>query len=138
MMQQSDPDHSIYAVAVACSDLFDLYLKSPRTAETRRDVAAELLGRFNLWAAYVGAFALPKASLDARLADHDDVRDMVLELLAMIQRNITQGKNALASSGSAWWRWWLLTSSQNCARATPNPHWIPSLWNRARAIYPSC
>lgn len=106
-MQQSDLDQSIYAAAVACVKLFDLYLKSPRIVETSRDVAAELLGRFNLFAAYAGALAPPKASLDARLADHSDVRDMVLELLAMVQRNIIHGKNALSSfhSPSEGWPW---------------------------------
>ncbi|RMJ16654.1 hypothetical protein CDV36_003671 [Fusarium kuroshium] len=89
-MQQSDLDESIYSAAVTCLDVFDLYLKSPGITEPRRDIAEELRGRFNLWAAYAGAFAAPKASLDARLVAHSDIRDMVLELLVMVQRNIIQ------------------------------------------------
>lgn len=91
-MQQSDLDQSIYSAAVTCLDVFDLYLKSPGIIEPRRDIAEELRGRFNLWAAYVGAFASPKASLDARLADHSDIRDMIFELLVMVERNITHGR----------------------------------------------
>ncbi|RSM04459.1 hypothetical protein CEP52_006828 [Fusarium oligoseptatum] len=72
-MQHSDLDESIY-----------------RITEPRRDIAEELRGRFNLWAAYAGAFAAPKASLDARLVAHSDIKDMVLELLVMVQRNIIQ------------------------------------------------
>ena len=43
----------------------------------------ELRGRFTQWAAYIGGFAAPRASLDARLARHEDMRDMMLELLTI-------------------------------------------------------
>lgn len=91
-MQQSDGDQSIYDAATSCSKLFIAYLEASTVSDSRHDIVKELLSRFNLWAAYVGAFAPPKASLDARLAGHDDVRDMFLELLVMVQRNIIQGK----------------------------------------------
>ncbi len=91
---QNDQDESIYSAAIACSKLFNnLCLKSLETNELRCDVAEELCGRFNLWAAYVGALASPKASLDARLVDHSDVKDMILELLAMVKRNILHGRH---------------------------------------------
>ncbi|KAH6975803.1 hypothetical protein EDB80DRAFT_740174 [Ilyonectria destructans] len=89
-MELGSHDQSIYNAASICSNLFGLYLKSRGAAELRHDLAEELRGRFNLWAAYVGAFAAPKASLDARLVAHSDIRVMVLELLVMVQRNIRQ------------------------------------------------
>lgn len=83
---------TIYAAAQHCSSLFKNHLGAPETSEERKDVAKELYGQFNLWVAYVGAFASPKASLDARLADHNDIAIMVHELLAMIERNIKYGR----------------------------------------------
>ncbi len=83
----------IYRAAITCSGLFQTYLTASVTSEPRRNIADELCGRFNLWAAYTGAFASPKASLDARLADHEDIKDMVLELLVMVERNIRYGKH---------------------------------------------
>lgn len=93
MMSQDESDQSIYASATACSRLFDQYIGSSTDPAKREDhdVALELFGRFELWAAYVGAFASPKLSLDARLVDHPEIKEMVLELLIMIQRNLTQG-----------------------------------------------
>jgi hypothetical protein len=44
-----------------------------------------------LWAAFVGAFAAPKASLDARLQNHGAVREIVLDLLFMLQQNLQWG-----------------------------------------------
>lgn len=97
-MQQRDKSPTIYSATRVCLALFDAYLKDPQVSKSRRYAAAELLGRFNGWAAYVGAVAPPKACLDARLVDNDDVRDMFLELLAMVQRNINQGTSHILSS----------------------------------------
>lgn len=47
----------------------------------------ELWGRFNEWAVDVGVFAEPRASLDARLAPYVKTRDMILELLDMVQKS---------------------------------------------------
>jgi hypothetical protein len=85
----------IYGAAQRCSKHFQHHLE---TADgTGEDCLAieELRGRFNQWAAYVGAFAVPRASLDARLSSHEDIRDMVLELLYMIQSNLKWGDFAL-------------------------------------------
>jgi hypothetical protein len=78
-------DQPIYDAAQLCSKHFEHHLKT-----TGEDYLAieKLYGRFNQWAAYVGAFAVPRASLDARLAPHEDIRDMVLELLYMIEANL--------------------------------------------------
>ncbi|CAM1505662.1 Fc.00g112990.m01.CDS01 [Cosmosporella sp. VM-42] len=43
---------------------------------------------FDLWIKYTGALAMPGASLDDRLQDYDEIREMVAELLYMIIRNL--------------------------------------------------
>jgi hypothetical protein len=85
----------IYDTAQLCSKHFEHLLET--TDGTGEDYLAieELRGRFNQWAAYVGAFAVPRASLDARLNPHEDIRDMVLELLSMIQSNLKWGNFVL-------------------------------------------
>lgn len=60
-------------------------------------LAEELRGRFSLWAAYLGVYTAPRASLDARLDGHKKIRDMVLELVEMVQRNLQWGIYFLTS-----------------------------------------
>ncbi|KAI1317244.1 hypothetical protein F5Y16DRAFT_392874 [Xylariaceae sp. FL0255] len=83
--QSSQP---IYDAAQLCTKHFQHHLETIDGAGNDYIVIEELWGRFNQWAAYVGAFAVPRASLDARLAPHGDIREMVLELLYMIQDNL--------------------------------------------------
>ena len=89
MDQNADP--TIYDAARLCSKYFGLILDKSEHGSKRHVVAEELRGRFHLWAAYVGAFAAPKASLDARLNVHTDIKGMVLELLDMLQVNLHWG-----------------------------------------------
>jgi hypothetical protein len=106
---------TIYDAASACADLFDRYLRNPRLTSSRRDLGEECRGRFNLWAAYVGAVAAPKASLDARLGLHSDIKDIFLDLLVMIKDNVQQGLSSLfmlINDLNAFWKS-LLTPIQN-------------------------
>lgn len=80
----------IYDAARLCSTRFEHRLEKTDGASDCL-VIEELWGEFNLWAAYVGVFAVPKASLDARLALYGDVKDIVLDLLYMIQDNLIWG-----------------------------------------------
>ena len=93
MDREDDGTQRIYDTAVICSNLFEQCVNSSivPSPKSKDDFATELRGRFNLWAAYVGAFAAPKASLDARLVAHGDIRDMVVDLLVMIQANMRHG-----------------------------------------------
>ncbi|EXJ93480.1 hypothetical protein A1O1_01872 [Capronia coronata CBS 617.96] len=76
----------IYDACSKCSVLFAEYIKEPSTHN--KDEVEELQSRFNLWAAYTGAFAAAGASLDDRLRFHDEIKLMVLKLLSMLQRNL--------------------------------------------------
>ncbi|KAI1478325.1 hypothetical protein F4774DRAFT_385510 [Daldinia eschscholtzii] len=79
---------TIYDAAKRCEKGFEDRFKAIEGKEDEYPMVEELWGGFNQWAAYVGAFALEKASLDARLFSHDDYREMVLELLFIIQENL--------------------------------------------------
>lgn len=86
--ESSEP---IYDAARLCSKYFEHSLETVSLAEDTHLEIEELWVKFNQWAAYAGAFATPKSSLDTRLEPYDDIRDMVLELLYMIQANLAIG-----------------------------------------------
>jgi hypothetical protein len=81
----------IYAASRECSDVFEGYIASLRRSSQARELLLELRSLFRQWTAYVGAFAVPKASLDARLQNHDAVREIILDLLFMVQQNLQWG-----------------------------------------------
>ncbi|UKZ96464.1 uncharacterized protein TrAFT101_011253 [Trichoderma asperellum] len=87
-MDWDEDKDTIYDAAMDCSGLFQQWLESLEPTSSDHEVAEDLRGRFNLWSAYVGAFASPKASFDARLVVHQDIKDMVLELLNMVKQNL--------------------------------------------------
>lgn len=86
-----DSSQPIYDAAQLCSKHFEHHLKATSCVGDDYLAMEELWGRFNQWVAYVGVFAVPRASLDARLASHAEIRNMVLELLYMIQTNLICG-----------------------------------------------
>jgi len=88
-----DSGQPIYEAARLCAKLFKQHLETPDIADKERLVVEDLRGRFDQWAAYVGAFATPKASLDARLGPHGDIKSMVLELLSMVRLNLYWGNH---------------------------------------------
>lgn len=80
---------SIFELSSACAELFDKYLQNPDTAS--KNSVEDFQDRFNLWTAYIGAFASPGASLDDRLRFHDEIKAMVVKLLNMLHRNLQSG-----------------------------------------------
>ncbi|KAK5996024.1 hypothetical protein PT974_04447 [Cladobotryum mycophilum] len=89
LKETQDPFSSIYSASRLCLMLFDECIGSTDDAGNEGySILEELRGQFSTWAAYVGAFATPKASLDARLAPHEDLGEMILDLLAMVIRNL--------------------------------------------------
>ncbi len=106
---------SISELSSACSQLFDEYLQCHDA--TNNSIVEDLQDRFNLWTAYIGAFALPGASLDDRLLFHDEIRAMVMKLLDMLQRNLQSGPSGLGDVIVII----LLISSQR-SKTTPQTH----------------
>jgi len=86
-----DSGQTIYESAQVCSQLFRHHMEKTDITDGERIVVDDLFGRFSQWAAYTGAFAMPKASLDARLGSHGDIRSSVLEVLFMIRLNMGWG-----------------------------------------------
>ncbi|KAL5358300.1 hypothetical protein BJX96DRAFT_163655 [Aspergillus floccosus] len=81
-------EDAIYTSARSCSNLLDHILERAKNESESPLLIEELRGRFNLWARYVSVFAAPRASLDARLDPYPDIKDMVIELLDMVHRNL--------------------------------------------------
>lgn len=81
----------IYCDSLRCSQLFDEYLGKADLSKTLHPIAEELRSQFIRWAGYAGAFAVPKASLDAQLSPHEDIKNMFLESLNMLELNLKWG-----------------------------------------------
>jgi hypothetical protein len=80
---------AIFEAASSCSTLFAQCLSKSKLGQKER--VQDLRSRFDLWAAYTGAFAPAKTSLDDRLLFNQDVKLQVLKLLQMVQRNTQIG-----------------------------------------------
>lgn len=76
-----DPGDTIYRAAGACSERFDACIASPALREYVIFIRSAQ-GDYNLWCAAIKATSRGKASLDYRLRNHQDVRDVVCGLLA--------------------------------------------------------
>ncbi|KAH0490212.1 hypothetical protein TgHK011_001692 [Trichoderma gracile] len=112
-------DNGIYSVVIECSSLFETISlqdgddanDEPRSMATTHirhghDSASRAkvkqLGRsFDLWINYTGALASIDRSLDSRLKDHADIKEMVLDLLEMLQRNLRHICNSSIGKPSA-------------------------------------
>ncbi|KAH7218857.1 hypothetical protein DER44DRAFT_739024 [Fusarium oxysporum] len=94
---------AIYDVANACFDVLERLVSavdadsSPEQALLTSDSASAdespydirgLRNSFAFWIDYTGALASAGASLDDRLHGHDEIKEMVVELLEMIERNL--------------------------------------------------
>ncbi|RSL42018.1 hypothetical protein CEP53_012425 [Fusarium sp. AF-6] len=97
------PDQSssepIYHASRACLALFDEYMTDMSLSEQSLALVGQLRGEFKTWAAYIGAFAVPRASLDARLVSHSDIRDMVLDLLMVLEQNLKWARKTQLEGG---------------------------------------
>jgi hypothetical protein len=88
---RQDESPNIYNTARLCSELLERILESTDSGSQLFLPAEELRGRFHLWAAYLGVYAVPRASVDARLDGDRKTKNMLLELLQMVQRNLQWG-----------------------------------------------
>ncbi|KAK6507675.1 hypothetical protein TWF481_006098 [Arthrobotrys musiformis] len=80
---------SIHDLALECEDLFeDLQSLLSGTSDKDRRVVQGLQHRFERWANYLGVFAPPQASLDNRLKPAPGIRDLIVQLLLTLKRNL--------------------------------------------------
>src|SRR5271156_1272682 len=137
--ENEDEEHqkaatAIYDVTDACFDVLERLVSavdadfSPEQAllvsdsassdESPRDIRG-LRNSFAFWIDYTGALAPVGASLDDRLHDHDEIKEMVVELLEMVERNLRRRKlsvlyDSARYSGSplSLWKQWNETGTK--------------------------
>lgn len=89
------PQPTIASCAQDCHDSFfnsfDL-LNGYQDGGTRWSTLRDLIGRFNIWSTNMGVFATLHASLDYRLRDLTDVKELILEHLRNILDRLNQCK----------------------------------------------
>ena len=84
---------SIYKLAARCSSLFEEILSNVQS--DCFDLVETQFGRLNIWASNIGVFANENASLDYRLRYSNDIRVTILQLLEVLDRNLSRGENTL-------------------------------------------
>jgi hypothetical protein len=105
--ENQDEEHqmattAIYDITDACFDILERLVLSVDadssldqalvadpllSDESPRDIRG-LRNSFAFWIDYTGALAPVGASLDDRLHSHDDIQEMVVELLEMVEKNL--------------------------------------------------
>jgi hypothetical protein len=94
MATDEGTSQQIYDLAGNCEDLFgDLLSVLSRTSDRHYRIVQEHQQRFERWTGYLGVFAAPQASLDSRLKSDPDIRDLVIQLLEILERNIQHGES---------------------------------------------
>lgn len=89
MSNSNQREDVLYNQAATCRKSFRaLLVDGPGESRT---VVEEQQARFNIWAANIGVFANPEASLDYRLSESPEILRMIGQLLDLIYRNLERG-----------------------------------------------
>jgi hypothetical protein len=87
-------EEPIFSLASDCDDLIQECLgKAEGDGSPTKGLLEEYERRFNAWWEYLGVFAGRKANLDRRLHRQPEIRDIVVRLLLILRRNLTQCKS---------------------------------------------
>ncbi|RSM01129.1 hypothetical protein CDV31_011493 [Fusarium ambrosium] len=95
-------------MAASAASIYDLALQSEQDLEklqmlfaSKNDDHSRLIQRqrerFQHWAGHLGVFAVPQASLDHRLENAPQTRDLILQLLRTLEKNIQHGQSTYLS-----------------------------------------
>jgi hypothetical protein len=84
----------IYTQALKCKGLFSDYTGSLRLCSKQ---VTECQRRFLTWASYLGVFANDSVCLDRRLQNEPEIKELVLSMLWVLNRNLQRGKLSHAS-----------------------------------------
>lgn len=83
---------TIFSVAESCEEAFTKLLDSDPLLQAENIELAEALeddkAQFKLWATHIGAFAEYHASLDYRLRESENVRQLLLSQLDILARSL--------------------------------------------------
>ncbi|KAK6535595.1 hypothetical protein TWF694_002050 [Orbilia ellipsospora] len=89
-----EADQRIYDLAEDCEHLFEESLLAfSRVSDKEYRVVLEHQQRFDRWAGFLGVFAVQQTSLDSRLRNTPDIRDLVIQLLGTLKRNLQHALN---------------------------------------------
>lgn len=94
-------DNMLYNLACDCESLFTAY-PANHNAKTPSltDLVVEYQQRFSIWASNLGLFARKSQSLDTRLQNHADIRDIVARSLDILRRSLHQRERFTCSFDS--------------------------------------
>lgn len=81
------PD-DIYQAARACQRGFVDYLQDRRVY---RKQVIEIEAQYRTWTSFLGVFAAVDTCLDSRLADRPEMKELVLSMLFLLERNLQHG-----------------------------------------------
>lgn len=83
----SDSGHYCQALFLECAE-------QPQRLQDIRNRAELLRQRFHIWASNIGVFtSSSNATLDKRLEYSDEVKDLVIQLLSLMERNLKFGES---------------------------------------------
>ena len=98
-MEAPSNHRMIYEAAGECIELFDQCLSQSQLL--RHGSASALVedqyGRFNIWTSNIGVFARAHASMDYRLKEAADIRDLMVRLLETLLGHIEQSESIFQS-----------------------------------------
>lgn len=83
---------SIRDLTIGSCSLFREILSMLQPDTVNFDIVETELGRLNIWASNIGALAYNTASLDHRLRCSHDIKNLVTHALAILERNLKQGR----------------------------------------------
>ncbi|RDW89523.1 hypothetical protein BP6252_01555 [Coleophoma cylindrospora] len=80
----------IFSLACDCDDLIRSSLARAHDEDPLKEILDEYERRFDAWWQNLGVFAEPKANLDRRLQAHPEIQDIVVRLLAILKKYLTE------------------------------------------------
>jgi hypothetical protein len=81
----------IFELASQCRSRFEEYLQEPRL---HRKQVMEFQRRFLTWASFLGVFAPINVCLDTRLAGSPEMKELVVSMLLVLERNLQRGMDS--------------------------------------------
>lgn len=92
-MSSSDESEIIYNLACECESLLEKRAEGVEgKSERARILFMEYQQRFAIWASHVGSFSSKSQGLDRRLRDLPELHDLVVRLLDILCRALSQRK----------------------------------------------
>ncbi|KAK2849628.1 hypothetical protein FQN49_005573 [Arthroderma sp. PD_2] len=101
-IKEAGTKEPIFSLAWDCDDLIRECLFYSKVDESTKVRMEDYERRFNAWWEYLGVFAERKGNLDYRLIHQPEIRDIVLRLLLILKRNLTELKVCQKSNGSSY------------------------------------